>query len=158
MCYNFLKFVKWNTGCWVVSTIQQQTTRDIERKLISHSSWRKNTPWEATWDCQCRVQIVRQDLRHIRLLGSVGRVLWGSQVRTWLVDSNQRILLKPTRVLCKGLTRCTSPGRLLIRRTVGKVISGTRICVWQKLLSRVCASMRRLVSTEGLWKLLGRTK
>lgn len=32
---------KWSTDCWVVSTIQQQTTRDTEIKLISHSSWRK---------------------------------------------------------------------------------------------------------------------
>ena len=36
-----LKF-KWSIDCWVVSTIQQQTTRDTEIKLISHSSWRKN--------------------------------------------------------------------------------------------------------------------
>ena len=32
----------------------------------------------------------RQDLGHMPLLGSVGGVLWGSQAKSRLVDSNQK--------------------------------------------------------------------
>lgn len=49
----------------------------------------------------------RQDLGHMPLLGSAGRVLWGSGAMTGLVNSNQksRGLISSTGVLSKGNIR-----------------------------------------------------
>lgn len=45
----------------------------------------------ATWGGQGRMKAeTEQDLDHVLLLGSVGRVLWGSQAKAELVNSNHK--------------------------------------------------------------------
>lgn len=66
----------------------------------------------------------RQDQGHMPLLGSEGRVLWGSQAKVRLVNSNLKswVLLNPTVVFSKGHIRRTVSGRqwrLLVTKAVG---------------------------------------
>ena len=66
----------------------------------------------------------RQDQGHMPLLGSEGRVFWGSQAKVRLVNSNLRsgVLLNPTVVFSKGHVRHTGSGRrwrLLVTKAVG---------------------------------------
>lgn len=51
------------------------------------------------------MQTERQDLGHVPLLGSVGGIIWGSQAKCGLVNSNQRTSdVNPCRVLSKWNT------------------------------------------------------
>ena len=74
--------------------VQQKTTRETEiEKFISHRSWRKFTAClkgpHGDVKAGCR-QIMRQDLGHVPLVGSMDRVLWGSQTKAGLVNLNQQ--------------------------------------------------------------------
>ena len=68
------------------------------------------------------------------LLGSMARVLCDSWARARSAKSyyKRKVLVSPMRVLSKGHIKHTGAGkhgRLLTIRTVGKVISGTFICL-----------------------------
>lgn len=90
---------------------------------------------------------VQTDLGHMPLLGSVGRVLWGSQAKTRLVNSNWKRRTLVTSVVGFYLrgTQWKGPGRqgeLFIPGTFGKIRSWAYTCWWHSgLLSRVCAWM-----------------
>ena len=77
-----------------VICIQQQITRETEgEKFITHRSRRKYTACykcpQGTWPKQGAGR-EGQDLGHIPLLGSMGKVHWGSRAKARLVDSNQK--------------------------------------------------------------------
>ena len=77
---------------WRVA-VQQKTTKEIEIEMfITHMSWRKylarleGPHEEVATGCNSK----KQDLGHMPLLGSVIGVLWGSQAKARLVNSNQK--------------------------------------------------------------------
>ena len=96
----------------MVSPIQQKTTREIEiDKFITHRSWRKYTAGleksleEVKGRCRQRG---RQDLGHMPSSESVERVLWGSQAKVRLVNSNlkeKKRKPKPTKIVLNGYPR-----------------------------------------------------
>lgn len=113
-------FVKWGTGCQMVSPVQQKTRRETEiDKFITHRSWRKYTAGlegplgEVKGRCRQREGERErgggggQVLRHMPLFGSVERVLLGSQAKASLSNSNQKEwgFGKPMKVLPKAHPR-----------------------------------------------------
>lgn len=105
-------FVKWGSGCQMVSSIQQKTRRETEiDKFITHRSWRKYTAGLegplGEVKGGYREREGGQVLGHMPLFGSVERVLLGSQAKASLSNSNQKEwgFGKPMKVLPKAHPR-----------------------------------------------------
>lgn len=74
----------WDDELWFNKRTQGIEIEKVLEEVHSRSQ-------RATWGSQGRMKTeTEQDLDHMPLLGSTGRVLWGSQARTWLVNSNQK--------------------------------------------------------------------
>lgn len=74
----------WDDGPLFNKRTQGIEIEKVLKKVHSRSQ-------RATWRGQGRMKAeTEQDLDHMHLLGSTGRVLWGSQARAKLVNSNQK--------------------------------------------------------------------
>lgn len=71
----------------------------------------------------------RKNLRHVPLLGSMSKVLWGSQARTGFVNSNQKIrgLVSSTGVY-KVYMQHWEAREIVFHKDCCIVASGTYIC------------------------------
>lgn len=103
--FDKLAFVKQSSfvGCWAHSSTKRQG--NWNRQVSSpHGSWRKHsTPGRATWKGQGRMHQRRAGPGHMPLLGSMGAVLWGSQAKPRLVNSNEK--QQGFGKLCRDLSR-----------------------------------------------------
>lgn len=134
----------WGVG-WIAA-VQPKTTKEMEiEKFITHKSWRKYATCLRARTGRVRQGVGRekQDLGHMLLVGSAGRVLWNS----WAIWTRKsRVWVSFTRVLSKRYT--VKPlrgwGGLFITRATGRgVISVTYIHLWPSGLLSMAYIHRR---------------